>query len=105
MGIALRKPMTREEFLAWEAQQPLRYEFDGSQPIAMAGGTEEHAAIQRNLAIAIGGRLRGKPCRFYGRDLQIDTAHTLRYPDGFVVCSPAVRGKQEYQCLSSSSKT
>jgi Uma2 family endonuclease len=92
MSIALRQPMTREEFLAWEAQQPLRYEFDGFQPIAMAGGTEEHAAIQRNLAIAVGGRLRGKPCRFYGSDLKIDTSETIRYPDGFVVCSPAVRG-------------
>lgn len=92
MSIALRKPMTREEFLAWEAQQPLRYEFDGFQPIAMAGGTAEHAGIQRNLAIAVGGRLRGKPCRFYGSDLKIDTSETIRYPDGFVVCSPAVRG-------------
>ena len=90
MSIALRKPMTREEFLAWEAQQPLRYEFDGFQPIAMAGGTRAHAAIQRNLAIAVGGRLRGKPCQFYGSDLKIDTIETIRYPDGFVVCSPFV---------------
>jgi len=92
MSIALRKPMTREELLAWEAQQPLRYEFDGFQPIAMAGGTVAHAGIQRNLAIAIGGRLRGKSCRVYGIDLKIDTTKTIRYPDGFVVCSPTVRG-------------
>jgi len=91
MSVALRQPMTREEFLDWEARQPLRYEFDGFQPVAMAGGTEEHAAIQRNLAIAVGGRLRGKPCRFYGSDLKVDTGETFRYPDGFVVCSPAVR--------------
>jgi Uma2 family endonuclease len=82
--------MTREEFLAWEAQQPLRYEFDGFQPIAMAGGTRAHAAIQRNLAIAVGSRLRDKPCQFYGSDLKIDTIETIRYPDGFVVCSPFV---------------
>lgn len=82
--------MTREEFLAWEAQQPLRYEFDGFEPVAMAGGTAAHAAIQRNLAIAVGGRLRGKPCQFYGSDLKIDTIETIRYPDGFVVCSPFV---------------
>jgi Uma2 family endonuclease len=82
--------MTIAEFLAWEAQQPLRYEFDGFQPIAMAGGTAAHAAIQRNLAIAVGGRLRGKPCQFYGSDLKIDTSETIRYPDGFVVCSPFI---------------
>jgi Uma2 family endonuclease len=87
--------MTIAEFLAWEAQQPLRYEFDGFQPVAMAGGTEEHSAIQRNLAIAVGGRLRGKPCRFHGSDLKIDTGQTIRYPDGFVVCSPFVRGRTQ----------
>ncbi len=93
MSIAVRKPMTIEEFLDWEAQQPLRYEFDGYQAIAMAGGTEQHSAIQRNIAIAVGGRLRGRPCQYHGSDLKIDTAHTIRYPDGFVVCSPPVRGR------------
>ena len=93
MSMALPKPMTFDEFLAWEARQPLRYEFDGFYPVAMAGGTEEHAAIQRNLAAALTGRLRGKPCRFYGSDLKIDTGNRVRYPDGFVVCSPALRGR------------
>lgn len=93
MSSALRKPMTIEDFLAWEAQQPLRYEFDGYQPVAMAGGTEQHSAIQTNLAAAVAGRLRGKPCRYHGSDLKIETAETIRYPDGFVVCSPPVRGR------------
>lgn len=93
MSVALRKPMTLDEFLSWEARQPLRYEFDGFQPTAMAGGTEQHSDIQRNLAVAIGGRLRGKPCRFHGSDLKVETGSTIRYPDGFVVCTPAVRGR------------
>jgi Uma2 family endonuclease len=80
--------MMREQFLAWEEKQPLRHEFDGFQTIAMTGGTAAHAGIQRNLAIAVGGRLRGGPCRFYGSDLKIETASGFRYPDGFVVCSP-----------------
>ena len=54
--------MTREQFLAWEERQQLRYEFDGFQPVAMTGGTAAHAAIQRNLAMAVGGRLRGGTC-------------------------------------------
>jgi Uma2 family endonuclease len=83
--------MTREQFLAWEEKQPLRHEFDGLQPVAMTGGTAAHAGIQRNLAIAIGGRLRAGPCRFYGSDLKIETANGFRYPDGFVVCSPVAR--------------
>jgi Uma2 family endonuclease len=87
MSVAMNKPMTREEFLAWEAKQEFRYEFDGFQPIAMAGGTVAHATIQRNLAIAVGGRLRGGPCSFYGSDLKIDTVRGYRYPDGTVLCS------------------
>src|SRR4051794_32186999 len=88
MSVAMQKPMTREQYLAWEEQQPLRYEFDGFEPVAMTGGTAAHAAIQRNLAIAVGGRLRGKPCDFYGSDLKIETASGYRYPDGFVACVP-----------------
>lgn len=66
MSAALPKSLTLAEFLAWEDRQPLRYEFDGIGPVAMTGGTFAHAAIQRNLAIALGGRLRGKPCQFLG---------------------------------------
>jgi len=88
MNIPLRKPMTLAEFLQWESKQDLRYEFDGAQPIAMAGGTAAHAAIQRNLALALGTRLRGKPCQFFGSDLKVEVAGSCRYPDGIVVCSP-----------------
>jgi Uma2 family endonuclease len=91
MNLALPKPMTLAEFLAWEERQSLRYEFDGIGPVAMTGGTFAHAVIQRNLALAFGG-LRGKPCQFVGSDLkiQVGVGH-IRYPDGMVVCSPVNR--------------
>ncbi len=92
MSLALRKPMTLSEFLEWEAQQPLRYEFDGIGPVAMTGGTAGHADIQANLATALRTRLRGRPCRFYGSDLKFQVAEGhVRYPDGMVVCSPVDR--------------
>jgi Uma2 family endonuclease len=92
MSLALRKPMTLAEFLEWEERQPARYEFDGTDPAAMTGGTYGHSAIQRNLAIAVGGRLRGKPCQFHGSDLKFQVAEGhVRYPDGMVLCSPADR--------------
>ena len=88
MNLALRKPMTLAEFLEWEERQPLRYEFDGVGPVAMTGGTLAHARIQRNLAFALTGRLRGKPCEFLGSDLKIKTTDDhVRYPDGFVTCT------------------
>src|SRR5271165_3403572 len=88
MNLALRKPMTLAEFLEWEERQPMRYEFDGAGPVAMTGGTRAHARIQRNLAFALTGRLRGKPCEFLGSDLKIKTSEDhVRYPDGFVTCT------------------
>ena len=92
MNLALRKRMTLAEFLEWEERQPLRYEFDGVGPVAMTGGTAGHTIIERNLAMAIGGRLRGHPCRHYGNDLKFQVAEGhVRYPDGMVVCSPVAR--------------
>jgi Uma2 family endonuclease len=87
MNVALRKPMDLDAFLAWEERQELRHEFDGIRPVAMTGGTRAHAAIQRNLAIAVGSRLRGKTCDFFGSDLKVVTATTSRYPDGLVTCT------------------
>lgn len=92
MDVALRKPMSLAEFLAWEERQELRYEFDGFEPVAMTGGTSEHSAIQRNLIMAVGNRLRGKPCQVHGSELKIAVAGSIRYPDAFVVCSPIPRG-------------
>jgi Uma2 family endonuclease len=92
MNLTLPKPMTLAEFLAWEERQPLRYEFDGIGPVAMTGGTFGHATIQRNLAFALTGRLRGKPCQFQGSDLKIKVGDGhIRYPGGMVVCSPVSR--------------
>jgi Uma2 family endonuclease len=88
MSIALQNSMTLDEFLAWEEKQQLRWEFDGSVPMAMTGGTAAHSAIQLNLYLAVGGRLRGQRCRMYTADLKIHVADSIRYPDGFVVCSP-----------------
>ena len=92
MNVALRKSMSVDAFLDWEERHELRYEFDGLQPAARTGGTSEHSAIQRNLIIALGTRLRGKPCQVHGSELKIAVAGSIRYPDAFVVCSPMTRG-------------
>jgi Uma2 family endonuclease len=88
MSMTQHKPMTAAEFLAWEEQQEVRYGFDGFEPVAMTGGTAAHAMIQHNLHVSMGSRLRGRPCRYIGNDLKIEVAGSIRYPDGFVICSP-----------------
>jgi Uma2 family endonuclease len=87
MTLALRKPMTLAEFLAWEDRQELKYEFDGFRPVAMVGVTAAHSTIQGNLAASLITKLRGKPCRFHGPEPKIEVAGHIRYPDGFVACS------------------
>ena len=83
MNVALRRPISLDDFLDWEERQELRYEFDGFQPVAMTGGTSEHSAIQRNLITALTIRLRGKPCQPHGSELKIAVAGSTRYADAF----------------------
>ncbi len=84
-----RRTMTLDDFLAWEANQPERYEFDGFGPVAWNSGTAAHSTVGTNLIAELCGRLRGKPCRAYGSLLKILVAGRVRYPDAFVACTPA----------------
>lgn len=88
---ATLRPVTLAGFLAWGERQELRHEFDGFRPVAMIGGTRTHSLIQRNLAIAVGGRLRGAACVYHGNDLKVEVAGRIRYPDGFVTCTRGAR--------------
>ena len=88
MSIALRKPMTLAEFLAWEERQELRYEFDGFEPVAMTGGTLAHDRIAFNLQKSLDARLVGKPCQPFGPNVKIVVDGKIRYPDVVVVCRP-----------------
>ncbi|MBN9508865.1 MAG: Uma2 family endonuclease [Alphaproteobacteria bacterium] len=87
MNVALRRPMSVEEFLAWEERQELRHEFDGIQPVAMVGGTSAHSLIAGNVEAALRGRLRDG-CRVYRSDMKLRLAVSIRYPDVMVVCTP-----------------
>jgi len=89
MNIALRKPWTVDEFLAWEERQELRYEFDGVRPVAMVGGTVNHNLIAGNVFAGLRERLRGKPCRVFMDGMKIEVAGKIRYPAVVVSCSPA----------------
>ena len=88
MNVALRKPMSLAEFLAWEERQELRYEFDGFRPVAMTDGNVAHDQLTYNLRRALDTRLAGKPCRPFGPNVKILAAGKVRYPDVLVTCSP-----------------
>jgi len=88
MNIALRRSMSLAEFLVWEAQQEIRYEFDGFEPVAMTGGTYAHDRITFHLQRALNARLAGTPFQPAGPNVKILTPGKARYPDGLVTCSP-----------------
>jgi Uma2 family endonuclease len=73
----------------------VKHEYLGGAVHAMAGATNGHNEIAVNSIIALGGRLRGKPCRPFNSDTKVRIelgGHTrFYYPDAMVVCHPNPR--------------
>ena len=77
-----RRPTTREEFFSWVRTQDGRYEFDGTQPVAMVGGSLNHHRIAQNLYVALRSRLKDSPCEAFCMDGGVGTVgEAVRYPD------------------------
>jgi Uma2 family endonuclease len=88
MSVALTKPWTAGQFLAWAAAQEGRYEFDGQRPVAVTGGTARHNRITTNIHAALRSRLRGTACSYVGPDLGVrTTGENVRFPDALVTCT------------------
>ena len=58
-----RQQMTASEYLSWESQQALRYEYCNGEVLAMAGGTKNHAKIAFNFQNALSPRINEKKLR------------------------------------------
>ncbi len=89
-----------EDYLAGEERAETKHEYLGGVVYAMAGGTNDHAAISANAILALGSRLRGKRCRVFSSDarVRIEFADHTRfyYPDAQVVCD-ANAGMERFQ--------
>ena len=93
MQSALKQIYSREDYLAFEEQADIKYEFFRSEIFAMAGGSFNHACIQGNIYTTLKNQLRGKNCTPIGSDMRIHTPSGLdTYPDVSVFC-----GKPELQ--------
>jgi len=57
MTAALRP--TLDDYLATEAEAPLKREFAGAEVIAMTGAEPEHNAVREALSVEVGVALRG----------------------------------------------
>ena len=59
-----------DEFVAWERDQPERYEYAGGVITMVTGGSAAHVTIAMNLAFALRHALRGTGCRPFASDLK-----------------------------------
>lgn len=82
--------MTPQEYLEWEEQQPIKYEYIDGEILAMTGGTIPHNDIALNLASALKNHLRGKGCKVQMADAKLGVSQNgpFHYPDVMVSCEP-----------------
>jgi Uma2 family endonuclease len=88
MPSAAEKLMSLDEFLAWEHEEPERYEFAHGVVTMMPGGSAAHVTIGMNLGFALREALRNSGCRPFGSDMKVIANGTVRYPDVSVTCRP-----------------
>lgn len=82
--------MTIEEYLEWEPQQDIRYEYVNGEIFAMTGGTIPQNDIVLNLYRALYPHLRSRGCRVNVSDVkvQVSPKSIYYYPDVIVSCDP-----------------
>ena len=96
--------MTPEEYLAWEEQQPMKYEYLNGKVYGMTRETLPHNDIALNLASALKSHLQGKGCKVQTADTKVgaSTNGAFFYPDVVVSCDPRDRESRNiiyYPCL------
>ncbi|MDD1415153.1 Uma2 family endonuclease [Dolichospermum sp. ST_con] len=82
--------MTIEEYLVWELDQDIRYEYINGEVFAMTGGTIPHNDLALNLYRNLYPHLRPRGCRVNVSDVkvQVTPKSPYFYPDLIVSCHP-----------------
>lgn len=80
--------MSPQEYLEWEEQQPVKYEYMDGEVFAMTGGTLPHCSIALNLGSALKNHLRGQGCKVFVADAKVGVSENgpFHYPDVMVSC-------------------
>lgn len=63
---------TLEEYLELDHNSEEKIEFWDGYTFTLAGATQKHDKIQFNCALALGTKLRGKPCRVFLSDMRVE---------------------------------
>ncbi len=90
MKVASDTQISEAEYLALEAQSPLKHEYVAGGIYAMTGASLRHNVIALNIAALLRAHLRGSPCRTFMSDakLRVNKLNSYYYPDVMVTCDP-----------------
>jgi Uma2 family endonuclease len=80
--------LTPTEYLDWEEQQELRYEYVNGEISGMTGGTLNHSRIGGKIYYLLQNHLQGGKCQALNSDakVQIKESKDYVYPDVSVTC-------------------
>ncbi len=100
MTVTPQRPfMSIEEYLTWEPQQEVRYEYVQGELYGMTGGTIPHNDIAINLLSILLPHVRDQGCRLNMADVKLRIAprSLYYYPDLIISCDP--RDLQAHQYI------
>jgi Uma2 family endonuclease len=85
-----RHRFTYAQYVALERDSPTKHEFFDGEIYAMAGGSENHAALAVSVLAALLAAVGDRPCRVSSADLRIyvEAVGLATFPDGAVICGP-----------------
>lgn len=83
-----QRPLSIEEYLAFEEASPIRHEYVAGEVHAMTGATPRHNQIVGNVFAQLRAAARGEPCRVYVEAVKLRVGDAIYYPDVMVDCTP-----------------
>ncbi len=95
--------ISEAEYLVRERAAEYRSEYRDGRMVALAGATARHGVIVANVVLALGTRIRGRPCMVVPVDLRVKVALTglYAYPDVVALCGqPAYADAREDTLLN-----
>jgi Uma2 family endonuclease len=80
--------LTPQNYLDWEEQQSIKYEYIDGEVFAMTGGTIPHNDLAVNLTTALKNHLQRKGCKVSMADAKVGVSERgpFHYPDVMVTC-------------------
>lgn len=81
-------PFTETEYLAFDRESEVRFEFEDGVLWAMSGGRIKNNDITFNITAALKEAARPRGCRVTMEDIKVRAGRAYFYPDVAVTCEP-----------------